>query len=72
MDGAFPEGFYSTTNLRTEIRVNGRWTEVADLIIKGLNGAIGSKKVTYDFARMMEGAKEIKCSEFGENIIAHM
>jgi isocitrate dehydrogenase len=48
------------------------WTEAADLIIKGLNGAIGSKKVTYDFARMMEGAKEIKCSEFGANIIAHM
>jgi isocitrate dehydrogenase len=37
-----------------------------------LNGAIGSKRVTYYFARMMEGAKEIKCSEFGENIIAHM
>src|SRR6185312_8718394 len=47
------------------------WTEVADLILKGLNGAIGSKHVTYDFARLMEGAKEIKCSEFGENIIAH-
>jgi isocitrate dehydrogenase len=48
------------------------WTEVADMILKGLNGAIGSKRVTYDFARMMEGAKEIKCSEFGENIVAHM
>ena len=48
------------------------WTEVADLIIRGLNGAIGSKRVTYDFARLMEGATEIKCSEFGENIIAHM
>ena len=48
------------------------WTEVADLILKGLNGAIGSKRVTYDFARLMEGATEIKCSEFGENIIAHM
>ena len=48
------------------------WTEVADLILKGLNGAIASKRVTYDFARMMEGAKEIKCSEFGENIVAHM
>jgi isocitrate dehydrogenase len=48
------------------------WTEVADLILKGLNGAIGSKRVTYDFARMMEGAKEIKCSEFGDNIVAHM
>ncbi|MBU6399217.1 MAG: isocitrate dehydrogenase (NADP(+)) [Verrucomicrobia bacterium] len=48
------------------------WTEVADLILKGLNGAIASKRVTYDFARLMTGATEIKCSEFGENIIAHM
>jgi len=48
------------------------WTEVADLIIKGLNGAIGSRRVTYDFARQMEGATEIKCSQFGDNIIAHM
>ena len=48
------------------------WTEAADLIIKGLNGAIGSKRVTYDFARQMEGGTEIKCSEFGDNIIAHM
>src|SRR5271167_2608990 len=48
------------------------WTEVADLILKGLNGAIGSKRVTYDFARMMDGATEIKCSAFGDNIISHM
>ncbi|HZI32348.1 MAG TPA: isocitrate/isopropylmalate family dehydrogenase, partial [Candidatus Binatia bacterium] len=48
------------------------WTEAANLIVKGLNGAIGSKKVTYDFARQMEGATEIKCSAFGDNIIAHM
>jgi isocitrate dehydrogenase len=48
------------------------WSEAADLIIKGLDGAIASKKVTYDFARLMEGATEIKCSEFGDNIIAHM
>ena len=48
------------------------WIEAADLIIKGLNGAIGSKKVTYDFARLMDGATEIKCSEFGDNMIAHM
>jgi isocitrate dehydrogenase len=48
------------------------WTEAADLILKGLNGAIGSKRVTYDFARQMEGATEIKCSAFGDNIIAHM
>jgi isocitrate dehydrogenase len=48
------------------------WGEAADLILKGLNGAIASKKVTYDFARQMEGATKIKCSEFGDNIIAHM
>jgi isocitrate dehydrogenase len=48
------------------------WDEVADLIIKGLNGAIGSKRVTYDFARQMAGATKIKCSQFGDNIIEHM
>ena len=48
------------------------WTEAADLILKGLNGAIGGGRVTYDFARQMEGAKEIKCSEFGDAIIAKM
>ncbi len=48
------------------------WDEAADLIIKGLNGAIGSKRVTYDFARLMNGAVEIKCSQFGDNIIEHM
>jgi isocitrate dehydrogenase len=48
------------------------WTEAADLILKGLNGAIASKRVTYDFARQMEGATEIKCSAFGDNLIAHM
>ncbi|MFO0676746.1 MAG: NADP-dependent isocitrate dehydrogenase [Polyangiaceae bacterium] len=48
------------------------WTEAADLIIKGMDGAIGSKRVTYDFARLMDGATEIKCSEFGDNVIKHM
>ncbi len=48
------------------------WTEAADLIIRGLEGAIASKRVTYDFARLMEGATEIRCSQFGDNIIAHM
>ena len=48
------------------------WTEVADLIIKGLNGAIASKRVTYDFARLTDNATEIKCSEFGDNVIEHM
>jgi len=48
------------------------WTEAADLVIKGVDGAIGSKTVTYDFARLMEGAKEVKCSEFGDAVIAKM
>ena len=48
------------------------WAEAADLIVKGLNGAIASKRVTYDFARQMQGATEIKCSQFGDNIIQHM
>jgi isocitrate dehydrogenase len=48
------------------------WTEAADLILKGLNGAIGGGRVTYDFARQMQGATEIKCSEFGDAIIASM
>ena len=46
--------------------------KAADLVIKGLNGAIASKRVTYDFARLMDGAVEIKCSEFADNLIAHM
>src|SRR6266700_1211800 len=48
------------------------WSEAADLILKGLKGAIASKRVTYDFARLMEGATEIKCSQFGDNVIEHM
>ncbi len=48
------------------------WAEAADLIIKGMDGAIGAKTVTYDFARLMEGAKEVKCSEFGDAVVAHM
>ncbi|MGA2138881.1 MAG: isocitrate dehydrogenase (NADP(+)) [Verrucomicrobiia bacterium] len=48
------------------------WTEVADLIIKGVDGAINAKTVTYDFARQMEGAKEVKCSEFGDAVIGKM
>ena len=48
------------------------WHEAADLIIKGMDGAIAGKTVTYDFARMTEGAKEVKCSEFGSAVIEHM
>ncbi|MBK8268071.1 MAG: isocitrate dehydrogenase (NADP(+)) [Planctomycetes bacterium] len=48
------------------------WAEAADLIVKGVEGAITAKTVTYDFARMMEGAKEVKCSEFGEAVVKHM
>jgi hypothetical protein len=42
------------------------WTEAADLIIKGIDGAIGAKTVTYDFERLMDGATKLKCSEFGD------
>jgi isocitrate dehydrogenase len=48
------------------------WGEAADLIIKGMDGAIGAKTVTYDFHRMMEGATKVKCSGFADAIIQHM
>ncbi|RMF02774.1 MAG: NADP-dependent isocitrate dehydrogenase, partial [Bacteroidetes bacterium] len=48
------------------------WNEAADLIIKGINGAIAKKRVTYDFERLMDGATLLKCSEFGDEIIANM
>ena len=48
------------------------WKEAADLIIKSMEAAIGDKVVTYDFARLMEGATEVSCSEFGEAMIARM
>ena len=49
-----------------------RWNEAADLLVKGMEGAIKGKHVTYDFARLMEGATEVKCSEFATEIIKHM
>ncbi|MFQ3322515.1 MAG: isocitrate dehydrogenase [Pseudomonadales bacterium] len=48
------------------------WNEAADLIIIGMNGAIAAKTVTYDFERLMDGAKLMKCSEFGDAMIAKM
>jgi isocitrate dehydrogenase len=48
------------------------WGEASDAIIRGMEGAIGAKTVTYDFHRLMEGAKLVKCSEFGKAIIDHM
>jgi isocitrate dehydrogenase len=48
------------------------WQEAADAIIKGLEKSIANKTVTYDFARLMEGAKKIKCSEFGDEIIKNL
>jgi isocitrate dehydrogenase len=48
------------------------WHEAADLIIKGMENAITAKTVTYDFHRLMDGAKLLKCSEFGDAIIQHM
>jgi len=48
------------------------WNEAADLVIKGMDGAIAAKRVTYDFARQMDGATQVKCSEFGDAVIAAM
>ncbi|MGB0622206.1 MAG: NADP-dependent isocitrate dehydrogenase [Candidatus Thalassarchaeaceae archaeon] len=48
------------------------WNEAADLIVKGMEGAISAKTVTYDFERLMDDAKLLSCSEFGEAIIKHM
>jgi isocitrate dehydrogenase len=48
------------------------WPEAADLVVKGMDAAISAKTVTYDFARLMQGAKEVKTSEFADAIIANM
>jgi isocitrate dehydrogenase len=48
------------------------WDEAADLIISSLDKTIRSRIVTYDFARLMEGAKEVKCSEFGKALVSNM
>ncbi|TPH12904.1 NADP-dependent isocitrate dehydrogenase [Litorilituus lipolyticus] len=48
------------------------WTDAADLLLKGMSGAIGAKTVTYDFERLMDGATLVTCSEFGDCIIEHM
>jgi isocitrate dehydrogenase len=48
------------------------WSEAADLVLRGMDGAIGARTVTYDFARLMEGATEVKCSEFGDAVIKSM
>jgi isocitrate dehydrogenase len=49
-----------------------KWQEAADLILKGLEAAIAAKTVTYDFERLMQGAKKVKCSEFASEMIKHM
>ncbi len=48
------------------------WKEAADLILTSLEKAIGSKKVTYDFARLMDGATQVSCSGFGQVVIDQM
>jgi isocitrate dehydrogenase len=48
------------------------WSEAADLVVRGMDGAIANKRVTYDFARLMAGATEVKTSEFADAIIAEM
>src|SRR4029078_9899451 len=48
------------------------WTEAADAIIRAMDAAIGSKRVTYDFGRLMDGATEVNCSEFADEMIKHL
>ncbi len=48
------------------------WNEAAELVVKGMEGAIEAKTVTYDFERLMDGATLLSCSEFGDALIAHM
>jgi isocitrate dehydrogenase len=48
------------------------WAEAADLVVKGVAGAIQAGTVTYDFARLMTGATEVSCSGFGEAVVRHM
>ena len=48
------------------------WYSAADLVVKGIEGAISRKKVTYDFERLMDNAELLSCSEFGDAIIEHM
>jgi isocitrate dehydrogenase len=48
------------------------WVEAAEMIVRGMEGAIGAKTVTYDFHRLMEGATLLKCSEFGDAVIEHL
>jgi len=48
------------------------WLEAADLVVKGMSGAIAAKTVTYDFARLMDGASKISCSAFGDAMIKNM
>lgn len=62
-------GYYDFGNVM--LRHMG-WVEAADLIVKGMEGAINAKTVTYDFERLMDGAKLLKCSEFGDAIIENM
>jgi len=48
------------------------WVDAADIIVESMNKTIGQKTVTYDFARLMEGATKVKCSEFATAMIANM
>jgi len=48
------------------------WNEAADLVVKGMEGAISAGTVTYDFERLMDGATLLSCSAFGEAMVAHM
>ena len=75
-----PVLFYTNIHERTKINdvSNGplefhmNWNEAADLIINSMEKTIASKVVTYDFARLMDGATEVKCSEFADELIKNM
>ena len=70
----FPQRGYGTLMRRFFIILVSACASVgaADLILSSLAKTIGQKRVTYDFHRLMDGATLLKCSEFGDNIIAHM
>ncbi len=63
---------YSCNDFSNVMLRHIQWFEAADLIVKGMEGAIAAKTVTYDFERLMEGAKLLKYSEFGDAIIKKM
>ena len=67
-----PEAKLPALLAMADIHLLPQKAEAADLVVKGMGGAISARTVTYDFERLMEGATLVTCSEFGECIIKHM